>query len=275
MLISVKELHGSTLHALDGEIGRLDEILFDDEHWTVRYLIVHTGSWFFGQKVLISPLAFGHADWERRMLNVNLTREQIKNSPSVDTDKPVSRQWESDYYNYYAWPYYWGGMSEMGGMGYMGGVGGWGTYWYPGTLLAHPFGNSKALNQEADEQVSSHTDAHLRSTKEVTGYGIAATDGHIGHIEDFIVDDDTWKLRYFAVDTRDWWPGKKVLLPPDWIGEVNWADRNVTVDVTRDQVRNAPAWDPAQPIDHAFEDEVYSYYVRQRPSDRERLKELA
>jgi sporulation protein YlmC with PRC-barrel domain len=266
MLREVKELHGSTIHALDGEVGRVDEILFDDEHWTIRYLIVHTGSWLFGRKVLISPMAFGQSNWERQMLSVNLTRAQIENSPGVDTDEPVSRQWETDYYDYYGWPYYWGGM---GGMGYMGGMGAWGTYWYPGALLAHPSSNIGMQEQQADDGARVHGDAHLRSTKEVTGYGIAATDGHLGHIDDFIINDETWRIRYLVVATRNWWPGKHVLLPPDWTGDVNWADRNVTVNVTREQVRNAPEWYLGQPITHSFEDQLYGYYARQRPQDGE------
>ena len=201
-------------------------------------------------------MAFGHLDWERHTLNVNLTREQIKNSPDVDTDKPVSRQWENEYYGYYGWPYYWGGM----GM--------WGYYGYPGGLLAHPFGNSEILQQEADMRARDCNDAHLRSTMEMTGYGISATDGHLGHIEDFIVDDETWRIRYFAVDTRDWWPGKKVLLSPDWISAVNWLDNRVTVSVTRDQVRNAPEWDSRQPITRIFEDQLNGYYA-QYPVGRE------
>lgn len=248
-LREVKELHGSMVHALDGEIGRVDEILFDDEHWTVRYLIVNTGNWLVGRKVLISPMALGLLDWDRFTLNVNLTREQIRNSPGVEADQPVSRQWEMDYYDYYAWPYYWGGM------------GGWGSYWYPGTLL-----HADTPPRRGTDQTWDHDAAHLRSTKEVTGYGISATDGHLGHIQDFIVNDETWRISYLAVDTQDWWPGKKVLLPPDWIVQVNLAAKNVTVNVTRDQVRNAPEWDPYQPISHTFEDQLYSYYARQHPA---------
>jgi sporulation protein YlmC with PRC-barrel domain len=260
MLREVKALHGSKIHALDGEIGRVDEILFDDEHWTVRYLVVETGSWLFGRKVLISPLAFGQLDLDHHTLNINLTREQIEKSPGVETDRPVSRQWEEDYYDYYSWPYYWGGM---------GGMGGWGPYWYPGALLAQPFTNVVAPQQRYDDQARNDDDVHLRSTKEVTGYKIAAIDGHLGHVQDFIFDDATWRICYFAVDTRDWWPGKKVLLPPNWIDEVNWPERSVTVDVTRDQVQNAPEWNPDEPISRAFEDQLYGYYARQRPQERE------
>ena len=253
MLRDVKGLHGSTIHALDGEIGRVDEILFDDEHWTVRYLIVDTGGWLSGRKVLISPIAFGFPDWEHQMLGVNLTREQIRNSPDVDTDKPVSRQWEMNYYGYYDWPYYWGGM------------GGWGAAWYPGLMLTQPIGYPESWQQKANARARDLQDHHLRSTKQVSGYGVAAMDGHIGHIDDFIVDDETWSIRYLAIDTRDWWPGKKVLLPPNWIGAVNWADNSVSVEVTREQVQNAPEWDPHQPISLAFEDQLYRFYAKQNP----------
>jgi len=262
MLRGVKELHGTTVRAQDGEVGKVDEILFDDIHWTVRYLIVDTGTWLASRKVLLSPMSFGNWDWFGKTLSVNLTRNQIENSPGVDTDKPVSRQWEKEYYGYYGWPYYWGGM---GGLGGIAGMGGWGSYWYPGALLARPNESTEVLEQQAADRATNHGDADLRSTKEVTGYGISASDGHIGHIEDFIVDDESWRIRYLAVDTRDWWPGKKVLLPPDWIGHVNWPELNVTVTVTQDQVKNAPEWDHNQPIDNAFEERLYSYYSRQRP----------
>jgi hypothetical protein len=264
MLIGANELHGMTLHAKDGEIGRVDEILFDDKHWTVRYLIVETGHWLASRKVLLSPMSFSQPNWPERSLNINLTREQIENSPDVKTDEPVSRQWETEYYGYYGWPTYWGGMGTLGGMSTIG-MGSWGSYWYPGELLANPNGVSPEM--AAAERLHEHGDANLRSTKVVTGYSIAATDGNVGHIVEFMVDDATWKIRYLAVDTRDWWPGKNVLLPPDWIVDLNWPEGNVTVTVTREQVKNAPEWDHTQPITSAFEDELYRYYSRERPYD--------
>jgi uncharacterized protein YrrD len=266
MLRAVKSLHGSTIHALDGEIGKVSEILFDDEHWTVRYLIVETGTWLFGRKVLISPIALDHVKWEEYTLHCNLTREQIKNSPDVNTDQPVSRQWETDYYSYYGWSSYWGGM------------GGWGTYGYPGALFSQPFGiggMSRMLPEKVDAHVEEHSDAHLRSSKEVTGYRIFATDEHFGHIADFIVDEVTWKIRYLAVNTGDWWPGKKVLMPPDWIVQVNWLDRSVLVDVSREQIKNAPEWHSDQLIDRGYEEQLYRYYVRQTPWEQEQVHEFA
>lgn len=248
MLRAVKSLYGDTLQALDGEIGSVDEVLFDDQMWTARYLIVNTGGWLNSRQVLIAPAALGVLDWERRLLSVNLTRSQVEGSPDVETDEPVSRQWETDYHNYYGWPYYWGGVGAMG------------AAWYAGEGL-DPGGAAPARDPG---------DAHLRGTLEVAGYGIAARDGHLGHVEDFIIDDETWRIRYLAVDTRDWWPGKKVLLPLDWIGQVSWPERTVSAAVTRDQVRDGPEWDPREPISRAFEEKLSGYYSRQRFGGLER-----
>ncbi len=258
MLREVKKLHGAVLRAQDGEIGSVDDILFDDELWTARYFVVNTGGWLNGRKVLIAPAALGLLDGDRQALRVNLTRGQVEGSPSADTEEPVSRQWETDYYDYYGWPYYWGGMSLTGGMA------------LSSVQLSREIGGTGTPQQEADEgardqeSVRDPGASHLRSAREVTGYGIAARDGHLGHVEDFLIDDETWKIHYLAVDTRDWWPGKKVLLPLDWIGQVRWPDRTVTAEVTRDQVRNGPEWDPRAPISRAFEEQLAGYYDRQR-----------
>ena len=248
MLRTVKSLYGDTLQALDGEIGSVDEVLFDDQTWTARYLVVNTGGWLNSRKVLIAPASLGVLDWERRLLSVNLTRSQVAGSPDVETDEPVSRQWETDYHNYYGWPYYWGGSGAMG------------AAWYAGAGLAPV--------EAAPAQVPG--DSHLRGTLEVAGYGITARDGHLGHVADFLIDDETWRIRYLAVDTRDWWPGKKVLLPLDWLGLVSWPERTVSAAVTREQVRGGPEWDPREPISRGFEEELSGYYSRQRFGGLER-----
>lgn len=243
MLREVKELHGAVLCATDGEIGSVDEILFDDRAWMVRYLVVNTGGWLNGRKVLLPPRALGILDWEQRVLNVNLTRTQVQDSPSSETDEPVSRQWEAEIHDYYGWPYYWG----MGGMGMIG------SPWY-----------SSALITSSDpEAVETPGDAHLRSTREVTGYIVAARDGDIGHVEDFLVDDENWRIRCLAVDTRDWWPGKQVLLPLDWVGQVSWPKRTVTAEVTRDQIKNAPYWEPGKLFSPAFLEQLARYHAQQ------------
>src|SRR5436305_1256813 len=83
--------------------------------------------------------------------------------------------------------------------------------------------------------VNTGGDPHLRSTREVTGYRISAADGDLGHVDDLLMDDESWAIRYLVVDTRNWWPGKKVLLPPPWIQRVSWIDQEVEVNLTRAQ----------------------------------------
>lgn len=260
MLRAARTIHGSKIHATDGEVGSVDEFLFDDDKWTVRYLIVDTGNWLIRHKVLISPVAVGKPDWERRQINVNLTRKQIEDSPGVETDEPVSRRWERDYFGYYTWPYYWGGMNS------------WGPYVYPGGLASQPFGTPELRQEQAVDAAPDVRDDHVRSTKAVTGYGVSAIDGHIGHVQDFILDDETWTIHYLAVDTRDWWPGKRVLLPLDRIENVCWPDGIVTVDLTREQVRDTPQWESDQPFSKEYEYRLSAYFQNLPYRDGEQLK---
>ena len=257
MLREVKAMHGTTLLARDGEIGKIEEVLFDDHLWTVRYLVVSTGGWLSGRKVLLPPAVL-EGPFLNEHLNVNLTRAQVEGSPPAETDKPVSRQWEMDYHDYYGWPYYWGGMGGLpGGIGFTGGMA------LSGVQLSRVVGDAGTPQQEAGEGARDKGDVHLRSTLEVTGYKIEAEDGPLGHIADLIVDDETWNIRYLAVDTGDWWPGKKVLLPPGWIEDVNWLENTVQMRVTRAQIQNGPEWDSHEPISPAFEAELSEYYARQ------------
>ena len=145
-----------------------------------------------------------------------MTRKQIENSPPAESDKPVSRQFEVIYYEYYQWPVYWSGPYA------------WGAHPYP-----------VPLRERAKEVEEASWDSHLRSVREVAGYGVGAADGEIGHIADFIIDDKDWAIRYLVVDTRNWWPGKHVLMVPQWIERVSWDDRTVYVDLTRDTIKDA------------------------------------
>ena len=194
MLNKAKTLAGYKLHGLDGEIGKVEEFYFDDKHWTIRYLVANTGSWLTGRQVLISPYALKAMEKDEQTIAVNLTKEQIEDSPSLDTDKPVSRQFEHAYYGYYGWPMYWSGS-------YM-----WGNYPY---IVRDPE-QWKISAQEKEKW-----DSNLRSSHEVSGYHIQATDGAIGHVEDFIIDDETWAIRYLIIDTQNWWPGKKAWFLPN------------------------------------------------------------
>lgn len=239
MLRSSKELIGYVLHATDGSIGRVKDFYFDDEAWIIRYLIADTGTWLPGRKVLIIPDAVGKPEWVSHIFPVNLTKEQIKNSPSIDEEKPVSRQNEIELYEFYGWAPYW----------YTPGTAG-----QPGipTPLPRPLVKREKF------------DPHLRSIKEVKGYHIHAIDNGIGHIDDFIVDDERWAIRYLVVDTRNWLPGKKVLIAPDWIERVNWEERKVNVTHDRETIKNSPEYDPTKSVNRECECRLYDYYGRPR-----------
>ncbi len=236
MLRRVASLKNVSIGANDGEIGRVVEFFFDDDKWTVRYLVADTGGWLSGRKVLISPIFFGAVDWDSNVFNVNRTREQIKNSPSIDTDKPVSRQHESNFHDYYNFPYYW-----------------------LGTGLSSPATEAAALGQQSDSE-----DIHLRSTKDIIGSYIETTDGDLGHLEDFIIDDQNWMIRYLLIETTNWWPGKKVLISPEWVKDIVETDSRVYVDLTQEQIRTSPEYVETTVLDRDYESRLYQHYGRPR-----------
>ena len=241
---SLNDLVGYTIRANDGDIGTVSEFYFDDNGWTIRYLVVDTGGWLSGRKVLISPVALGSPDWESRTFPVNLTKEQVQNSPSIDIDKPISRQHETELHGYYGWPVYWGGGSGFGG------------------VQASPLFVMETTNEDETAPEDAEGDTHLRSTSQVTGNHIEATDGEIGHLESFMVDDETWAILYLLVDTRDWLPGKRILVSPRWIKRVSWPTSRVLVDLTRDAIRNSPEFDPQKPVTLDYEGKLHDYYGR-------------
>jgi uncharacterized protein YrrD len=242
----IKSLIGYTIQATDGEIGKVKEFYFDDRTWTIRYLIVETGSWLFGRKILLSPQSLLTPDWEQHTFPVNLTMAQIKDSPKIDTDKPISRQHEMDLYGYYPWGnYYWGSGMGVGSMG-----------------MSYATSINQEVQKEVDKSVAdkSDEDTHLRSTDEVIDYNIKATDGKIGNVEDFIINDKTWVIDFIEVDTGDWFPGKKVLVSPQWIKEIKWKTSSVIVNASEDQVKNSPEYVPSEELSDSYEADLHKYY---------------
>ena len=231
MLHSVKQLHGYKLGALDGEIGRVKGFYFDDKDWVVRYLVVDTGSWIPGRKVLISPYALGGIYPGGNILEVALTREKIEKSPSIETQLPVAREHERDYYRYYNWPVYWGG-SDLWGMN-------------PAPFAPPSYQSPEEEGQQARAEESEKPDSHLRSTQEVTGYDVQAVDGEVGHVEDFLIDDENWTIHSLVVATGHWWSGKNVLLPPREIEKVSWDESKVFTSLTRLKLQQEPQYEPA------------------------------
>ncbi|HZP86889.1 MAG TPA: PRC-barrel domain-containing protein [Burkholderiales bacterium] len=248
-MYKASELDGCTIGATDGDIGNVRDLYFDDQNWAVRYLVVDTGGWLSGRTVLISPISVHAVQATQRRVAVNLTRKQVEDSPDIDTDKPVSRQYEQSYFAYYGYPPYWSGPSLWGAAAYP-------TAPVPAAIDAP----REAVIRMQQEQAAA--DSHLRSSAEVSGYTIQATDDGIGHVEDFLVDDRDWAIRYIVVDTRNWWPGKKVLISPLWIDRFSWAEKKLYVTVTRDAVKSSPEYDPAMAPSRKYEDALYRHYGR-------------
>ena len=245
MLRSIKELYGYRILAKDGDIGWVHGFLFDDRAWTVRYLVVDVGTWLPGRKVLIVPAALGEPEWQTNSFPVQLTKNQVRNSPEIDTDKPVSRQHESKIHRYFGWGPYWLLVGRHG----------------IDSVSSAPFKSKQGMDKLLASE-SPGEDPHLRSTKKVTGYRLHAKDGEIGHVEEFILDDSIWTIRYMVVDTRNWLPGKKVLLSPLWIEKISWEESKVHVDQTREEVKNSPRYDASVPVNRRYEERLYDYYGR-------------
>ncbi|WP_031500017.1 PRC-barrel domain-containing protein [Bryobacter aggregatus] len=248
MMTTTRKLKGLVVRATDGELGTVEDFYFDDETWGVRYLTLETGGWLGGRQVLISPIAVLQTDWSARRIDVKLTRRQIENSPSIDKHKPVSRQHEAQYMTYYGYPYYWDGP-------YL-----WGAAYYPTGLMMDPMAHSQqTLEDRAGREPG---DSHLRSTDEVTGYHIHANDGEIGHVDQFVIDDEVWAIRYLEVATRNWWPGKKVLLSPSWVERVSWPASSVFVALSRKAIQTCPEYFEGMEITREYEKNIYCHYGR-------------
>lgn len=261
MLHTVKELHGLIVGATDGEIGDVTDVYFDDERWVARYMVVETGGWLRGRKVLISPMSVRDVDWDGEVMNVNLSQQQVRGSPSIDTDKPVSRQHEIDYYNYYGYPNYWEGANLWGlGVYPMPWVGASGEARQPSPQPADD--TFTRQRQQRMDREREPADSHLRSGKEVIGYEIMATDGPIGSVEDFVFDEKSWAIRYIVVDTHKWLRGKHVLLSPEWIDTVSWSEHEVYVKVAREAVETSPEYDPSRRLSRQHEAALYEHHGR-------------
>jgi hypothetical protein len=217
------------------------DFYFDDHQWTIRYLVADTSSWLKDRQVLISPHVLGNVNRATKDVVVELSKKQIAQSPAPDSNKPVSRQFEETFYGYYGLPMYWGGPYA------------WGAYPYP----------VKDHNQWGKSPPSGKApDAHLRSMRVVSGYHIQAIDGEVGHVEDFIIDDESWTIRYLVVSTLNWWPGKKVLVSPQWVTRVDWNDSKVSIDLSRETIKQSPEYTEASLLNRDYETGLYRHYNR-------------
>lgn len=247
MLWKVNDLKSFSLRATDGVIGEVEEMFVSDDAWVVRYVIVRTGGWLDREHVLISPLALDVPNGPARTIPVSLSQEQVRNAPTADSKRTVSRENEVKYHDYYGWPYYW--------------VGGpmWGPFMTPGELARAEV--KRADKGDGSPRREPRAPSRLRSTEEVRGYGFEGADGDLGHIDDFVVDDEDWSVRYLVIDTRNWWPGgKKVLLPTALVHEISWDAQKVTSNVSRETVKSAPEYEESLPIPVAFQRLLAQHY---------------
>jgi len=245
MLTNAHNLKGLKIQALDGELGSVEQFYFDDESWGIRYLVVDTGGWLSGREVLISPISITHTDWPAKRVHVALTKRQVEESPGIETHRPISRRHEAEYMGYYGYPYYWGGPSL------------WGPAFYPSGMALQPCLSAEAIAQRS---LTESSDSHLRDSAAVTGYDIEAHDGEIGHLQGFLVDTDAWAIRYLEVATRNWWPGKRVLLAPGWIEQMSWLESKVFVGLDRAAIQSCPEYLESMPVDRAYENQIYVHY---------------
>jgi hypothetical protein len=246
MLRSMKDMEHYSIGATDGLIGAVKDFYFDDTDWVIRYLVVDTGESAPRRKVLISPIAIGRPNWSDKILAAKLTRAQVKGSPDIDTEEPVSRQQEMGYAGYYGYGNYWGG----GGL--------WGAGLYPDILQA----GRQVNNSGAGSHVIHGADSHLRSGNAVMRYYVNASDGDIGHVQALLVDEGSWAIRYIVVNTSNWWLGHNVLIAPEWIGYVSWAESSLSVNLTRQAIQDSPPYDAATALSGEQEAGIHAHYGR-------------
>jgi hypothetical protein len=268
MLHSLTALRKFHVHAADGDIGAVTDGYFDEERWVIRYLVVNTGSWLSGREVLISPYAVSRLDDADAAIATHLTRKQIEGSPSIDTAKPISRAQEESYLSYFGYPVYWPYTTLWA----------WGATpvvippepgWQPAARAPGPAAGARPASAGGQAARApdgapgrSTADIHLRSGREVTGYHIQGSDDAVGHVEDFLFEDDSWAIRYVAADTRNWPPGKHVLISPQWIREVSWPERLVVVQLSRAQIEGSPQYDPRHLPSRGEEADLHRHYRR-------------
>ena len=264
MLRNMKAIKGYAIHGRDGVIGKLRDLLFDDERWTTRYLVVDTGGWLSDRLVLLPPHAVSSVDLHDQQVVVDLTRQQITDSPPIASDQPISRQFESAHACYYGWPTYWDTPSTFGISPMFGippGNAGYRVRGLDGAGLKDPY--QQAAQDVQDERDAREVgDPHLRSVNEVCGYALIADDGEVGTVTDFIIDGDGWALRYLIIATGHWWSGRHILISPHWVSDVRWSDAKVFVHVLRSVIKQAPAYADLESLTREDEEKIYRHYQR-------------
>lgn len=250
MIRSVNELRSYAIAATDGTVGTVHDIFFDDHAWQARYIVADTGTWLVGRRVLVSPQAVAAVDAVGKSLSVRLTKQEIREGPGIDADAPVSRQNEIALADHFRRPRYWEEFPSGAGL-------------LPVIPHLQPQPGEGMPTTTTQQQAVPRGDPDLRSAAEVAGYHVAARDGDIGHVEDFLVEDSDWSLRFLIIDTRNWLPGRKVLVAPAWTQGIDWSDEKLLVDADRDTIKSAPEYEVGKDVDQALERRIFQHYGRE------------
>jgi len=248
MLRVASSLIGYDVEASDGDAGSVHDILFDDITWKIRWLVIDTGGWLSGRRVLIHPSAVSPLNLESSRLQVNLSRLAISEAPGSLLDRPVSQQQEKSLYDYYDWDPAWGG-----------------SYFGQGTMVAdlEPvmyFDQDTVRGAAGNGFHLEAGDPHLRSLSEVKGYHVHANDGDIGHVQDVLLDDAKWLILYVIIDTKNWWVGQHVLISPYAVTHLEYPDQKIRVDTTMAKIRSSPPWKPEELIDELYQAKLHHHY---------------
>lgn len=229
MLHSTTELIGYNVVADGGKVGKVYDFLFDDAEWTIRCFVLRTGAWLMKRLVVVARSFIRQPDAANHFIPVSLRKDQIKNSPRLEAYRSVYRYRQVD-------PY----VSPVGLATGTGGV-----------LLVHRRGAAP----------SDEGDPHQKSIKEVIAYHVIATDGEVGYVDDFIVDDQGWIIRHLVVmHMQDSLSARKVLISPASVKEIRWKEEKVYIDLSQEKIQDSPDYNPSIPLTREYEELLYDYY---------------
>lgn len=225
MLISAKKLQSYQLKATDGEVGAIDDLLFDDQVWHIRFLVARLQKLLpWSEKVLINPLYLQRPDSQNHLLNVALSENSIRKCPPLSSSMPVSLRQRNRAFKAYGYADYWAAPGLNA------------TVPHPAPLV------DESLAEMNSQQASD--EAHLRSCRAVSGYHIHTLDGAIGHVDDFIIDAEHWTCAYLLVNTRNWLPGgRDVLVSRDTVDAISWRKHQVQLNISAEVIARAPHFD--------------------------------
>ncbi len=222
MVIPFKDLRGCSIAASDGNIGSAIELLFNDETWSVRYLVVDTGSWLAGGLVLLGRNELGRADPESGTIAVAVSKKELLRAPGIQTVTPVSiqlRKLERERRQALTAP------------------------------ATPPAGRGAPASTSPSANLRQRSDPHLRSSAAIAGtYTFRTHDGEIGTVEDFVLDDEEWRIRYLVARVGLVLFGKKVLVPSDLVRSISAQCKEIGIDLTCSMLKHAHRFRPGEPI---------------------------